>query len=61
MSRIIQSNNIKATQLYRLTDGEWLDEIEEDLKNLQALGIRISVLLVNRIKAVKRSFRDTII
>ena len=31
---LYQDNHIKATQLYRLTDVEWQDEIIEDLNNL---------------------------
>jgi AraC-like DNA-binding protein len=38
---LYQDNNVKATQLYRLTDGEWQSEISEDLNNLLSLGIRI--------------------
>ena len=38
---LYRDNNIKATQLYRLTDGEWIEEICEDLQNLLSLGLTI--------------------
>jgi hypothetical protein len=31
---LYRGDNVKATVFYRLTDGEWLDEIIEDLQNL---------------------------
>ena len=53
------------TQLYRLTDGEWLDEICEDLQNLLNLGIQIESVtcdgLSNIIKAVRKTSPETII
>lgn len=62
---LYRSNNVKATLLYRLTDGEWFDEIQEDLNNLLSLGIRIESVtcdgLVNIIKAVKKASPETII
>lgn len=33
--------HLKATQLYRMTDGEHFEEIAEDLQNLLNLGIKI--------------------
>ena len=51
-------NNLKMTQLYRLTDGEWLDEISEDLQNLLNSGIQMESVtcdgLSNIIKTVRR-------
>jgi len=38
---VYRDNTIKFTQLYRLTDGEWYDEIKEDLENLLALNVQI--------------------
>ncbi|MDL2283341.1 transposase [Odoribacter sp. OttesenSCG-928-G04] len=53
------------TQLYRLTDGEWFDEICEDLQNLLSLGIQIESVtcdgLSNIIKAVRKTSPDTVI
>lgn len=62
---LYRDNNIKATQLYRLTDGEWLEEIQEDINNLKALGITIESVtcdgLANIINAVKTTSPETII
>jgi len=52
-------------QLYRLTDGEWLEEICEDVQNLLDLGIRIESVICDGlstiIKAVKKISSGTII
>lgn len=62
---LYRDNNIKATQLYRVTDGEWLEEISEDLQNLLSLGIQIESVtcdgLINILKAVRRTSPSTII
>ena len=62
---LYRDNNIKPTQLYRLTDGEWFDEICEDLENLLSLGIKIENItcdgLSNIIKAVRKACLETII
>ncbi len=62
---LYQDNNIKATQLYRLTDGEWQDEIIEDLNNLASLGIRIESVTCDGaasiIKAVRKCAPEAII
>jgi len=58
-------NNIKATQICRLTDGEWFDEITEDLQNLINLGIQIENVtcdgLSNTIKTVRKVSSNTVI
>jgi hypothetical protein len=36
-----RDNTIKFTQLYRITDGEWYDEIKEGLENPIKLGVNI--------------------
>ena len=62
---LYQDHNVKATQLYRLTDNEWLDEIKEDLLNLVSLGIRIESVTCDGaasiIKAVSQCAPDAII
>ena len=62
---LYRDNNIKATQLYRLTDGEWFEEIAEDLQNLLYLGIQIESVtcdgLSNIIKAIKKATPNTTI
>ena len=53
---------VKDTILYRLTDDEWESEIEEDLRNIQSLGIRIESVTCdggrNILKAVKAACPD---
>jgi hypothetical protein len=62
---LYRDNNVKATQIYRLTDGEWFEEISEDLQNLILLGIRIESVtcdgLPNIIKAVRKVCPETIV
>lgn len=62
---LYQDNNVKATQLYRLTDGEWLEEIIEDLNNLISLGIRIESVTCDGsasiIKAIRKCAPEAII
>ena len=38
---IYRDNTLKFTQIYRLTDGEWFEELAEDLQNLLDLGVQI--------------------
>ena len=62
---LYRDNNIKATQIYRLTDGEWFEEIAEDIKKLLEIGVQIESVtcdgLSNIIKAVRKSSPETII
>lgn len=38
---LYQDNDIKYTQLYRFSKGEYYEEIREDLMNLKRLGVNI--------------------
>jgi transposase-like protein len=62
---LYRENNVKATLLYRISDGEWEEEIKEDLENLQSLGIVIESItcdgLRNILRSIKKSSPDTII
>lgn len=62
---LYRDNNVKATQLYRLSDGEWEEEIREDLLNLLSLGITIESVtcdgLSNILKAIRKTCPQTII
>ena len=62
---LYRDNNVKATQLYRLSDGEWFEEICEDLQNLVSLGIRIESVtcdgLSNILKSIKKTCPEAII
>jgi transposase-like protein len=56
---LYRDNNVKATIMYRLTDGEWEEELREDLENILSLGIEIESVTTdgarNIIKAVNRA------
>lgn len=54
---LYRDNKIKYTQLYRLTDGEWYEEIKEDLENLLALGIQIESITCDGHKAMLKAIR----
>lgn len=62
---LYRSHNVKATLFYRLTDGEWFEELVEDLSNLTSLGIEIESVtcdgLSNILKAVRRVSPQTTI
>lgn len=57
---LYRDETIRKTILYRLTDDEWLEEIEEDLKNIKSVGIEIESVTSdggrNIIKAVKLGY-----
>lgn len=56
---VYRDNNIKETLFYRITDGEWEDELTEDINNILSLGIEIESVTCdgshNIIKAVRKS------
>jgi transposase-like protein len=54
---IYRDNRIKFTQLYRLTDGEWYEEIREDLTNILDLGVDIQSITCDGHKAILRAIR----
>lgn len=62
---LYRDNTIKATLFYRLSDGEWEEELREDLENILKLGIIIESVtcdgLRNILKAVHKSSPSTII
>jgi len=62
---LYRDNNIKATILYRISDGEWLEELQEDLENLLSLGLTIESVtcdgLSNIIKSVRKICPQTVI
>ncbi len=55
---LYQDNNVKATQLYRLTDGEWFNELSEDLNNLIAMGIRIESVTCDGLSRIIKAVRS---
>jgi len=54
---LYRDNTIKFTQLYRLTDGEWYEEMKEDLENLLKLGIQIESITCDGHKALLKAIR----
>jgi AraC-like DNA-binding protein len=52
---LYRDNTIKYTQLYRLTDGEWYEEIKEDLQNLLTLGVQIQSITCDGHKALLKA------
>lgn len=54
---LYRDNSIKFTQLYRLTDGEWYDEMKEDLENLLSLGVNIESITSDGHKALLKAIR----
>lgn len=54
---LYRDNTVKFTQLYRLTNGEWYDELKEDLENLLKLGVRIESITCDGHKALLKAIR----
>jgi len=52
---LYRDNTIKFTQLYRFTDGEWYDELKEDLENLLKLGVNIESITCDGHKALLKA------
>ena len=62
---LYRDNTIKFTQLYRLTDGEWYEEIKEDLENLLELGVDIESITCDghpaQLKAIRKVCKHVIL
>lgn len=54
---LYRDNTIKFTQLYRLTNGEWYEELKEDLENLLKLGVQIESITCDGHKALLKAIR----
>jgi hypothetical protein len=54
---LYRDNTIKFTQLYRLTNGEWYEELKEDLENLLKLGVQIESITCDGHKAQLKAIR----
>lgn len=62
---VYRNNDVKCTQLYRLSDNEHYEEIREDLENLKALNIqilRVSLAMVidPYLKPLRKVFRGQV-
>jgi hypothetical protein len=57
---IYRDNDIKYTQLYRITTDEIYEEIKEDLANLKLLGVQLASITCDGhpsiLKAIKKVF-----
>jgi hypothetical protein len=62
---LYRDNTVKTTLLYRLSDGEWEEELCEDLENILSLGIGIESVtcdgLSNILKAIRKTSPNTVI
>ena len=62
---LYRESTIKTTLFYRLSDGEWFEELLEDLQNILSLGICIESVtcdgLSNIIKAIRKATPGTVI
>jgi hypothetical protein len=56
---LYRDDHIKYTQLYRITDGEWYEEIREDITNLLALGLQIESITCDGHHSVLKAIRST--
>lgn len=54
---LYRDNTIKFTQFYRLTNGEWYEELKEDLENLLKLGVHIESITCDGHKALLKAIR----
>ncbi len=54
---LYQDNDIKYTQLYRFSTGEYYSEIKEDLENLGKLGVRIESITCDGHKPTLKAIR----
>lgn len=54
---LYRDNTVKFTQLYRITDGEWFEELAEDLFNLFQLGVQIESITCDGHKALLKAIK----
>ena len=52
---LYREQSIKYTQLYRFSDGEWYEELKEDLQNLLILGVQIESITCDGHKALLKA------
>ena len=62
---VYRNNDIKCTQLYRISTGEIYEEIKEDLENIKALGIQVNSITCDGhpsiLKAIKKVYKNDVI
>ncbi len=57
---LYQDNDIKYSQLYRFSRGEYFEEICEDLLNLEKMGVQISSITCDGHRATLKAIRKTL-
>ena len=57
---LYRDNTVKYTQLYRLTDGEWYEEIREDLQNLLQMGLQIESITCDGHKSLLKAIKSNL-
>ena len=61
---VYRNNDVKCTQLYRISDNEHYEEIREDLENLKTLNIQIDSITCDGhraiLKAVRKAFKGQV-
>jgi hypothetical protein len=55
---VYRDNEIKFTQLYRISTGEHYEEIKEDLENLLQLGIKINSITCDGHQAILKAIKE---
>lgn len=62
---LYRDNTIRFTQLYRLTTGEWYEEMKEDLENLLCMGVNIGSITCDGhkslLKAINKACKNVIV
>lgn len=56
---LYRDDRVKATLFYRLTDGEWEEELREDIANIINLGITIESVTCDGLRNILRAVRNT--
>jgi hypothetical protein len=54
---VYRDHTVKFTQLYRLSNGEWYEELKEDLQNLLILGVQIESITCDGHKALLKAIK----
>lgn len=54
---LYRDSTVKFTQLYRFSDGEWFEELAEDLNNLLQLGVQIESITCDGHKALLKAIK----
>jgi hypothetical protein len=54
---LYRDNTIKFTQLYRITDGEWFEEMKEDLEKLLEMGVNIESITCDGHKSLLKAIK----